>query len=129
MFLLVSEDYKGRSTTPLSRGRHADDFGEKMDRFHYLAMKLPEGQAWRAKDYLLSEASQNANALFEKYGQESMPDPAVLVMLADDVRFASNAIAVQRNFEGQFELDIYFDSKSMPSPPMDRQYRFYCNLC
>ena len=66
----------------------------------------------------MQEATAQTRALIEQYGPESLPDPAMLVNLPNEIRYGANLLAVQKHFEGPFELDIFFDSAT-PSTALD----------
>lgn len=99
---------------PPSRGRHADDFGSLIDRIAFTGIQVPMGQSWRAKDILLQDLVGKAQKHIEKYGQENLPDPAVLFALSNSFRYGSNFYAFQKTHEGPFTLDVYYDSEGSP---------------
>lgn len=62
----------------------------------------------------MSDVLTNVQTMVEKYGRESVPDPAITFSLSNDVRYGANFYAFQKNFEGPFEFDIFFDAGDMP---------------
>jgi mannosyl-oligosaccharide glucosidase len=40
------------------------------------------------------------------------PDPSYTLQFSDENYMASNLFAVQKSFDGTFQFDVYFDSKS-----------------
>lgn len=44
--------------------------------------------------------------------QTSLPEPAFLLALPDDVISGSNVYAIQKQFEGEFTFDIFYESAS-----------------
>ena len=54
-------------------------------------------------------------AIVEKYGQRSPPDPAVLFALPNEIRYGANLYGFQKSYEGSFSVDIFFDSAASPS--------------
>ena len=95
---------------PVSRHRHADDFGSLIDRHSFLALNVPMGNAWRAKDAIMGEAVRGAQAKMGKYGQDSAPDPAVLFALNNAWDKDANFYAFQKVYEGPFRFDVFYDS-------------------
>ena len=95
---------------PVSRHRHADDFGSLINRHSYLALNVPMGNAWRAKDAIMGEAVKGAQAKMGKYGQESAPDPAVLFALKNAWDKDANFYAFQKVYEGPFQFDVFYDA-------------------
>ena len=95
---------------PPTRLRHADDFGDLIDRVAYTGRVVPMGQSWRAKDIIMGESVQGAQAKMKQYGQENAPDPAVLFALGNEVREGSNFYAFQKTYQGSFTVDVFYDS-------------------
>jgi mannosyl-oligosaccharide glucosidase len=54
----------------------------------------------------------NAQKMVDKYGQESLPDPAITLSLENQVNFGSNLMAFQRLFEGEWSFDVYFEMEN-----------------
>jgi len=63
----------------------------------------------------MNEVSSTIQAIVEKYGQQDMPDPALLVKLPNDIRYGANLIGIQKIVEGSFTIDIFYDSSSLSS--------------
>lgn len=119
----------------MTPGNHAEDFGERLDRFQYAGINAKSGQAWRAKglipstsdkgtslyeltDLILSQTNTRVQELITKYTREDLPDPALMLSLQNKIASGSNLFAVQKNYEGAFTLDVYFDSNS-PGSALD----------
>ena len=100
------------SSGPPTRLRHADDFGELIDRIAYIGQVVPMGQSWRAKEVIMGESVQGAQEKMKKYGQENAPDPAVLFALSNEVREGSNFYAFQKTYQGSFAIDVFYESSS-----------------
>ena len=72
------------------------------------------GTSWRAKDLLLQDIISNAQGHLQKYGQENLPDPAILFSLNNQFRYGSNLFALQKTYEGAFTVDVFYDSIESP---------------
>lgn len=99
---------------PGQKTKHEAEFRDARDKWHYLGVKVPSEMVWRGKDWLLSDISTSFRAAMNEYGsdQSKMPFVGDLMTLADEVRPASNFIAVQRTFAGDFGFDVFFDSEA-----------------
>jgi hypothetical protein len=60
--------------------------------------------------------NKEANKIIEKHGQSDLPDPALLLLLSNQVQPNSNVIAVQRVLQAPFSIDILYQDLSYPSP-------------
>lgn len=108
------------SSGPATRLRHADDFGELIDRIAYTGQLVPMGQSWRAKEVVMGESVQGAQEKMKKYGQENAPDPAVLFALSNEIREGSNFYAFQKTYEGSFAIDVFYESSiNTPGAKLD----------
>ncbi|SCZ88804.1 BZ3500_MvSof-1268-A1-R1_Chr2-1g04647 [Microbotryum saponariae] len=132
----------GESNEAVSEGKHAADFGDKLERTHFLGLNVPPGEVWKAKcKWLQSHGSgcscgqpliffcacaataevipvmmENAVRIFTPYGKRNdHPDPAYVFLLPDQVRSASNLITLQKTYEGTWSVDIFYDSDASPS--------------
>jgi hypothetical protein len=92
-----------------------DDFGSQLDSMSYAGLNVPMGQAWRAKDLILQNMVARAQGLVQKYGQEDLPDPALLFTLSNTYAEGSNFYAFQKTYEGAFSMDVFFDSQASPA--------------
>ncbi|KAG0149919.1 hypothetical protein CROQUDRAFT_652883 [Cronartium quercuum f. sp. fusiforme G11] len=102
------------TNSPLKRGRHAADFGERLDRFQYLGVQMPAGTVWKAKGHIMTAISENIQGLVERYTKENLPEPAITLALPNEIRYGSNLYAIQKTYEAPFELDIFFDGDGAP---------------
>jgi mannosyl-oligosaccharide glucosidase len=64
----------------------------------------------------MNDVITHAQPILEKYKATAQttgyPAPAFLLQLSDEVLSGSNVYAVQKTFEGPFEFDVFFESKS-----------------
>lgn len=117
---LAHTAYPGHKSRPNTRGPHAEDYGDMVDRIAYLGMPVPQGTSWRAKELLLHEIVTAAKEKVARYGQNSPPDPAILFSLPNEFRSGSNFYAFQKTHEDDFAVDIFYDSQSSQvGLPMD----------
>lgn len=80
-----------------------------LDRAHVLSHQT---------DFILNQANERFKPILDKYGQQDLPDPALLLSLTNEVAYGSNLFAIQKTYEGAFKLDVYFDSGS-PGSALD----------
>jgi len=98
---------------PLTPGRHADDFGDRLHRTHFFGGAVPAGQVWRAKDIFKNVFVSTAKPLVDKYGQNDLPDPALLLALPNDEQPGASAYWFQKTYEGEWSVDVFLDSKEV----------------
>lgn len=67
------------------------------------------GQSWQAKGLLQQDISRDLQKMVDKYGQEDLPDPALLFSLSNTLNSGSNFYAFQKVYEGPFHLDVFYD--------------------
>ncbi|KAK4048339.1 Processing alpha glucosidase I [Microbotryomycetes sp. JL201] len=93
-----------------TRGPHAEDFKDELDRTHYFGLQAPTGQVWKAKDVFTHVINENSHNVIKPYGQANPPDPALLYQLPNEVRSGANLYGFQKTYEGTWSVDVYFDS-------------------
>ncbi|KAG1883181.1 glycoside hydrolase [Suillus subluteus] len=97
----------------VTTGPHSEVFEERLGKTHLAGLRLPPGQLWTAKDYIIQSIVDRASPIVEKYrAAEQAPDPSFILQLPDDILTASNLFAVQKSFEGEFQFDVFFESAS-----------------
>ena len=109
LYVFTHQSLLVSTSGPPSRGPHVDDFGTLLERTSYAGLSVPFGASWRAKELLLQDIVANAQTLLGKYGQENLPDPAILFGLGNQFRYGSNFYALQKTYEGAFKVDVFFD--------------------
>ncbi|BFZ62363.1 Processing alpha glucosidase I [Saitoella coloradoensis] len=80
----------------------------------YLGANLMEDTLWRAKDLVLQQISAAVQSASQKYGENSIPPPAQIFTLPNTGVVSGNFQAVQKTFEGSFEFDVLYTSRSAP---------------
>lgn len=53
-----------------------------------------------------------AQPLATKYQETGLPEPAYLLALPDDITDGSNVYAIQKQYDGEFSFDVFFESAS-----------------
>ncbi|KZS99305.1 glycoside hydrolase [Sistotremastrum niveocremeum HHB9708] len=98
----------------ITRGNHLQDFANKLEKTHYLGLKVQSGSIWRAKEIILQKILESAQAIIPTYSdpQAGPPDPSVTLLLTDETYSGSNLYVVQKMLEGPFQFDVFFDSAS-----------------
>ncbi|KAG0053545.1 Processing alpha glucosidase I [Gryganskiella cystojenkinii] len=88
---------------------------DSADRLHYAAMSLPQGSVWRAKDFAKEVMTQTAQVI-QQSGPNRQFTPAQLFTLPNQFfGEGSNLLALQMNYDAEFEFEIRFNSKSSPN--------------
>ncbi|UZJ51923.1 hypothetical protein CBS101457_001243 [Exobasidium rhododendri] len=106
---------ENKPVTPyVAREEHEDEFAASRPNWHYFAARIPSALIWRGKDVVLSDISTSVKKAVEEYGQENLPPFADLLTLPDEVRSSPNFVALQRSFQGNFSIDVYYDSDDTP---------------
>ncbi|KAM0753058.1 glycoside hydrolase [Meredithblackwellia eburnea MCA 4105] len=105
----IEDNPHNKQITP---GPHAEDFGERLQRTQFFGAPVQPGQVWQAKTILINSYMGGVQAVVEKYGAESPPDPAVLFALPNEVRYGANLYGFQKTYEGSWSVDIFYDSAS-----------------
>lgn len=61
----------------------------------------------------MKEIAENAgNAMQNLKGSDSHPDPSFTLQLSDETLSANNLLAFQKFFDGKFQFDVFYESKS-----------------
>ncbi|KAJ7098151.1 glycoside hydrolase [Mycena belliarum] len=104
----------GPNNTHVTRGPHAEEFEERIGKTHFLGQPVPQGNIWQAKELLLQSIIKRAQDILLPYKDATAgpPDPAFVLQLPDEVYTGSNLYAVQKSFDGKFQFDVFFESKS-----------------
>lgn len=79
-------------------------------RTHYMSMRVPDGNVWKAKDIFNVLISESVNDIASKNPEsKTMPHPSSLLTLRNINGFEGNLHFVQKTFTGAFEFDIVFN--------------------
>ncbi|SCV71839.1 BQ2448_4533 [Microbotryum intermedium] len=104
------------SNEAVSEGKYAADFGDKLERTHFLGTTVAPGEVWKAKSVVISAMIENAQNIYTPYSKRNdQPDPAYVFQLPDQVRSGSNLITLQKAYEGTWSVDIFYDTDASPS--------------
>lgn len=108
---ILYSQFPARESRPNTRGRHAEEYGNLVDRINLAGLVVPSGNAWRAKDIILQDIVKAAQEKIARHGQDSPPDPAILFSLPNEVRTGANFYAFQRTYEHPFSVDVFYETK------------------
>ncbi|EIN07794.1 glycoside hydrolase [Punctularia strigosozonata HHB-11173 SS5] len=107
------------SNNHITNGPHSASFANRAGKTHVSGYRIPSGDVWTAKDYIMQDIITHAQPILDRYKSSAQttgyPAPAFLLQLSDEVLTSSNVYAVQKTFEGPFEFDVFFESKSAGS--------------
>ncbi|EJD02084.1 glycoside hydrolase family 63 protein [Fomitiporia mediterranea MF3/22] len=104
----------GPNNNFVTNAPHAHAFAERIGKTHFLGLRMPPGEIWRAREHVMNSVLKNAQAAIEPYQDpaKGAPDPSFVLQLPDEVYSASNLYAVQKSFDGEFQFDVFFESAS-----------------
>ncbi|KAH8833864.1 glycoside hydrolase [Flagelloscypha sp. PMI_526] len=105
----------GPDNEALTNGVDYNKFRERVGKSHFITRPVQNGQMWQAKEILMQNIIQRANEILEPFkdGKGGIPpDPSYVLQFSNDAYMGSNLFAVQKVFDGSFQFDVFFDSKS-----------------
>ncbi len=104
----------GPDNNAVTDGSHADSFVQRIDKTHFLGVRVQPGEVWRARDVVMQSVIKHAQEALAPYRDSTrgMPDPSFTLQLPDEVYSGSNLFAIQKIFDGKFEFDVFYESKS-----------------
>ena len=83
-----------------------------LDRTLAASIQAPPEALWQAKNLMFSDMKTWVDSLLERYGQEKMPPPWHIFTINNDIK-DGNFHMIQKVFQGPFEFDVIFNSKSV----------------
>ncbi|KAH9053836.1 glycoside hydrolase [Lactarius vividus] len=97
-----------------SGGPSADAFAKRIGKTHYNGFRVPVGNIWQAKaELIIQHLTQNAGKAVEGMTDpKRAPDPSFTLQLSDETFSGSNLFAIQKFFDGKFQFDVFFESRS-----------------
>jgi mannosyl-oligosaccharide glucosidase len=64
-------------------------------------------------ELIIKDIAQNAGrAVQDVKGTDSHPDPSFTLQLSDETLSGNNLLAFQKFFDGKFQFDIFYESRS-----------------
>ncbi|KAI0003238.1 glycoside hydrolase [Russula compacta] len=104
----------GPNNKAFSDGPFSDAFAKRIGRTHYTGIRVPAGNIWQAKDLIMRDLAQNAEKAIKdvKAANNFAPDPSFTLQLSDETLSGSNLLAFQKFFDGKFQFDIFYESRS-----------------
>ncbi|KIP04785.1 glycoside hydrolase family 63 protein [Phlebiopsis gigantea 11061_1 CR5-6] len=104
----------GPDNSVITTGIHAEAFANRAGKTHFAGYRVPPGNIWQAREYILSSVINHAKTAISPYQEPGTtpPDPSFVLQLPDEVFTGSTLYAVQKTFDGPFQFDVYFESAS-----------------
>ena len=108
----VTEGPDSNTHPPVTHPSHAE---KPSDRTMVTSLQVPDENMWQAKNLIFQVMKKEIDEMVEKYGQENAPPPWTMFAVPSDIK-DGNFHVVQKTFEGAFEFDIIYSSKSAGAP-------------
>ncbi|KAI0033259.1 glycoside hydrolase [Vararia minispora EC-137] len=104
----------GPANKHVTGGLHAEDFERRTGKTHFAGIRVPPGDVWKAKDAFLELLLAHAKEVLDPFQKPGTPppDPSYTLQLPDVNHESSNMFAVQKFFDGPFQFDVFYESKS-----------------
>ncbi len=104
----------GPNNNAATDGSHANSFVQRIGKTHFLGVRVEPGEVWRAQDVVMQSVKKHAQEVLAPFRGTicEMPDPSFTLQLPDKVYSGSNLFAIQKTFDGKFEFDVFYESKS-----------------
>lgn len=81
----------------------------------HVALNVPDGNAWKARDIFVTFLQDSTGKIYEKYQEDNTVPPWVICAIdTHSHKMTGNLHLVQRVFRGEFEFDVIYNSKSAP---------------
>ena len=100
---------QGRGFHPVSK--HPSYASKPADRTIVDSLTVPEQMIWQMKPILFQQLKGEIDKYIEKYGEDNAPPPFQVYTLPNNAG-TGNLHLIQKVFEGNFEFDIIFNSRS-----------------
>ncbi|THH08538.1 hypothetical protein EW145_g2643 [Phellinidium pouzarii] len=93
---------------------HAHAFADRIGKTHFMGIRTPPGDVWKARDLLMNAVLKHAQEAITPYQDPAKvaPDPSFVLQLPDEIYTSSNLFAVQKAFDGEFQFDVFYESAS-----------------
>ena len=72
----------------------------------------PRAVAEYETEFIVKEIAQNAGKAMQDVKGPSYPDPSFTLQLSDETLSGNNLLAFQKFFDGKFQFDIFYESRS-----------------
>ncbi|KAI0319816.1 glycoside hydrolase [Amylostereum chailletii] len=104
----------GPNNAFVSHGPSSDAFKNRIGKTHFGGFHAPPGEVWKAKDVIMQQIMMHARDALQPFQSAGggAPDPSFVLQMNDETLSTSNLFAVQKFFDGEFQFDIFFESKS-----------------
>jgi hypothetical protein len=83
------------------------------ERYVHTPATLGKAANYEITEFIIHDIAQNAQKASKDFKQANLyPDPSFTLQLSDETLSASNLLAFQKFFDGEFEFDIFYESRS-----------------
>ena len=84
--------------------------GERQVHTHATLSKVAD---LKRTELIIQEVAQNAGKAVQDFKQtDLLPDPSFTLQLSDETLSGSNLLAFQKFFDGKFQFDLFYESRS-----------------
>ena len=63
-------------------------------------------------EFIMKEIVENAGKAMQNVKESNAPDPSFTLQLSDETLSANNLLAFQKFFDGKFQFDVFYESRS-----------------
>jgi mannosyl-oligosaccharide glucosidase len=63
-------------------------------------------------EFIMKEIAENAGNILRDVKGSDSPDPSFTLQLSDETLSANNLLAFQKLFDGKFQFDVFYESRS-----------------
>ena len=80
----------------------------------------------RDLEFIMKDLVQNAEkAVKDIKASDVVPHPSFTLQLSDETLSGSNLFAIQKSFDGKFQFDVFFESRSARQTLSCRRQKWY----
>ncbi|ODQ68055.1 putative mannosyl-oligosaccharide glucosidase [Nadsonia fulvescens var. elongata DSM 6958] len=101
---------RGPKTNKYPSTKHQLNTEKPVNRAHYISLRVPDDNVWKAKDIFLTLLQDTLNRIVDKYSNTLKIPPQNTLLIDDNYSMPGNVHFVQKTFKGSFEFDIIYNS-------------------
>ena len=79
---------------------------------HVHTRSIPIKVANYEVEFIMKEVAENAGKIMQDLKGSDSPDPSFTLQLSDETLSANNLLAFQKFFDGKFQFDVFYESRS-----------------
>lgn len=79
---------------------------------HVPTRSIPIKVANYETEFIMKEIAENAGNVLQEIKGSDSPDPSFTLQLSDETLSANNLLAFQKFFDGKFQFDVFYESRS-----------------